>query len=78
MSADPTAPINFATAFPVPHPIRLRTDLPVYWRLTADDGRSVILVATSMDDAAEWGRQIFPGCWVDGVKLRTAVGTPPF
>lgn len=75
--SDPTAPRCFATAFSVPHAMRLRTDLPSYWRLMADDGRTVTLIAMSMDDAARWGEQLFPGVAFNGEKLRTAIGTPP-
>ncbi|MEO8466296.1 MAG: hypothetical protein ABI640_13210 [Gammaproteobacteria bacterium] len=74
---DPTTAKMFATAFPVAHHLRLDTTRPCYWQLTARDGRSVYVLAMSMADAGQWARELFPDCECEGVKLRTAIGTPP-
>lgn len=77
---NPTAPINFATAFPVAHGDRLDKSRPCYWQLVSPDGKREVYVVATLDELLPWMRLIFGGnaAGARATKWRTAIGTPPF
>lgn len=79
MKKNPTAPINFATAFPVPHHHRLDKTRPCYWSLVSPDGAREVHVIATLGELSHWARVLFGNpVGARAEKLRTAIGTPPF